>query len=135
VLELIDGDGLLAVTGFSDAELQKLVLRRNPPPRDLLAESDVTMGAPVHKVEPGDCYRLAGRHHLVVGEVMTGWASWAPLLVGDAMFVPYPGPYAALTELAESRTLVLVQPEPYIAGHLLDKYAAVAGDESIVKVA
>lgn len=97
----------------------------------LLALSDVTVGDPEHVVAWGDVYRI-GAHVLVVADVMTDWWLWTPYLTDpETLFVPYPGPYAALTVKAESRPMVLVQPDPFLAGHLLDKYAAVRGPDSI----
>lgn len=97
----------------------------------LLALADISVAEPRHQVAKGDVYRI-GTHVLVVADVMTGWPLWAPLLAGDALFVPYPGPYAALTKRAAARALVLVQPDPYLAGHLLDKYESVRGAGSVV---
>jgi hypothetical protein len=134
ILQAVDSDQLLALTGFSDAEFRKLMMRQGRSDGSLLAQADVTMGEPAYAVSVGDCYRLAGIHLLVVVDVMSGWATWAPLLSGEALFVPYPGPYAAVSDVADRRPLVLVQPEPYIAGHLLDKFAAHAGDDAIERV-
>ena len=90
-----------------------------------------TVGDPEHVVAWGDVYRI-GAHVLVVADVMTDWWLWTPYLTDpETLFVPYPGPYAALTVKAESRPMVLVQPDPFLAGHLLDKYAAVRGPDSI----
>jgi hypothetical protein len=135
VLQAVSEDQLLALTGFSEADLTKLILSNQPgSDGSLLARSDVTLGEPEHQTALGERYRLAGRHHLVVADVMEGWDAWASLLVGDLLFVPYPGPYAAVSEAATKHPLLLVQPEPYIAGHLLDKFAAIHGAEQIEKV-
>ncbi|MDE1904866.1 MAG: hypothetical protein KGH75_00260 [Rhodospirillales bacterium] len=105
------------------------------PPSDgsLLALVDVTVGEPTHEVEPGDVYLIQDRHRLVIADVMTGWREWSKFLTDDALFVPYPGPYVALTKKAETVAMVLVQPERFIAGHILDKFAAVHGEDGIVK--
>jgi len=99
-----------------------------PEDGELLALTHVTLGEPITEVHPGQVWRV-GPHHLVVGDVMADHSTWAPLLTPDALFVPYPGPYVALIET--DRPLVMVQPERYIAGHLLDKYAAVNGADSV----
>ncbi len=83
-------------------------------------------------METGEVYRI-GEHVLVVADVMTDWAIWAPLLEDGALFVPYPGPYSALSDKAKDRPMVLVQPDHYLAAHLLDKYAAVRGEAAVVK--
>lgn len=99
----------------------------------LLALTDVTMGDPVHEVEWGEVYRM-GPHVLIVADVMTDWHLWQPYLAAaddDALFLPYPGPYAPLSSKAEARALVMVQPDTFLAGHVLDKYQAVRGPDSI----
>ena len=52
-------------------------------------------------------------------------------LAEDALLVPYPTPIVALTARARARRIVMVQPDPWLAGHLLDKYAQVYGDEAV----
>ena len=84
---------------------------------------DVSVDEPTHQPEPGSVWKI-GPHHLVVDDVMTGWATWKPLLVDGSMFVPYPGPFIAIVADAEP-SLVLVQPDRYLAGHVLDKWASV----------
>jgi hypothetical protein len=97
--------------------------------------ADVGMGEPSHKTSTGDHYLLGGKHHLFVVQVTTGWKEYGPTLAADdAYFVPYPAPHATLTNRADEMTLVLVQPDTYLAGHVLDKWAAIRGDESITKV-
>jgi hypothetical protein len=134
-LQQVDMDGLLKQAGFADAELKRLLAKAEAVSEgSLLASADVTLGEPTHKTKTGEVYRLGGRHHLVVDDVMSGWPRWAPLLVEGALFVPYPGPYAALGLAADRNMLVMVQPEPYLAGHLLDKYATSAGADAIEKL-
>jgi hypothetical protein len=52
-------------------------------------------------------------------------------LKGDAIFAPYPGPFVPLTLKAEERAIVMVQPDEYIAGHILDQYENVKGAGSV----
>lgn len=128
----------LAGSGFDrDDVLERLEERDRKPARSdgsLLSLTDVTVGEPTHQVHHGEHYLLGGRHHLVVAKVLTEWGQWAPLLVADRIFVPYPGVYVPLTIEAGQTDLVLVQPNPYLAGHLLDKWAGVHGADSITKV-
>mgnify|MGYP006208725337 CR=1 FL=1 len=63
---------------------------------------------------------LLNEHHL-----------WAHLLREGVLFCPYPEPYLLLSSKADTETLLLVQPIPYLAGHLLDKYADVHGEDKI----
>lgn len=105
-------------------------------PRGKLLELvNVTIAEPKHQTHRGDRWRLGDRHTLLVASVMEDWAAWAPLLTGDALFCPYPGPFIAFGEGAEAHSLVMVQPDLYTAGHILDRYAEVHGARSVRKVA
>jgi hypothetical protein len=90
----------------------------------LLALTDVSVGPPTHQPKPGQVWQM-GRHVLVIADVLDGWPTWAPLLEPGSLFMPYPGPYVPLSCKAETHRLVLVQPNPWLAGHILDKYAAI----------
>lgn len=155
MLQGINDPDLMLTAGFDTTDMDDLLASLNPPdgtghedptggaPADdddteversdgsLLALADVSVAEPQHKPEPGAVYRLGGRHLLYVCDVMNGWPHWVTSLQRDALFVPYPGPYAALTSKADTRPLVLVQPDTYIAGHLLDKYAAIHGEQAV----
>lgn len=96
----------------------------------LLALLDVTVGPPQHKVHHGQVYAL-GAHRLVIAEVMTEWDRWVPLLTDGAVLIPYPGAFLALTHRALTDRFVMVQPSPFIAGHLLDKWVSVHGTDSV----
>jgi hypothetical protein len=99
---------------------------------NLLALLDVTIAEPRNKVAAGDVYRL-GPHVLVCADVMNGLASYLPFLSNEVMFAPFAGPFAPLTERAEQKPLVIVQPDPYIAGHILDQYENVNGKGSFTR--
>lgn len=96
----------------------------------LLAVADVSVADPIHQPTGGQVWAV-GPHRLVVADVFTGWPLFVPHLAAGAMLVPYPGPYLLLTNRAQHTPLVLVQPDTYLAGHLLDKYAAVHGTDGI----
>lgn len=126
--------GELAGSGFTDEEVAALLAEDEDKQRSdgsVLALVDVTVGEPVHKVHHGEHYLLGGRHHLVIARILTEWEAWRDLLVADRIFVPYPGVYVPLSTQAGDRDLVLVQPNQYLAGHLLDKWAAVHGEDTI----
>jgi hypothetical protein len=72
-----------------------------------------------------------GRHILAVVDVITDWPVWKPYLTGDSLFLPYPGMYVSLTTGALTHPLVLVQPDRFLAGHLLDKYTAIHGHSDV----
>lgn len=102
---------------------------------DLLHLVDVAVGEPVHAALPGEVWMLSDRHVLVVVDLVTDWPRWITYLDDHAkLFVPYPEPYVTLTDIARSKLLVMVQPDPYLAGHVLDKHAAFFGEETIRKV-
>ena len=59
---------------------------------------------------------------------------WSPLLTEGTIFAPYPGPFVPFGEKVKQHSLVMVQPDPYTAGHILDRYEDANGAASIVKV-
>jgi len=134
-LERAGVDPLL--TGFSQDDFDALIASlEDTTPVDRgeeLSLADVSIGDPSHACERGDRWRV-GPHLLIVEPVYDGWARWTKELSGDDLFVPYPTPTLPLTKRANTTRLVLVQPDPWLAGHLLDKYAAVKGDEEVAKL-
>lgn len=88
----------------------------------LLALVDVSVGEPRHQPEHGSRWKL-GRHVLVVAKVGTEHDRWRDLLPGR-VFAPYPEPYLTGSNLGRNADLLLVQPNRYLAGHLLDKHEA-----------
>ena len=115
-------------SGVGDAE----------PPDDrergaLLARMEITIADPRHVVTLGDRYLLSGVHHLIIAGVMRDWPQWADLLTGTAIFCPYPGPFTPFGAIPDKHVLVMVQPDPYVAGHILDRYADAYGEEAIDK--
>lgn len=101
----------------------------------LLALVNVTIAEPRHQVERHEVWQ-AGPHFLICADVIREWTEWVDYLSGDdVLFAPYPGPFVALSLKAKYGRLVMVQPDPYIAGHILDRYAEIHGDHTIVKKA
>lgn len=103
---------------------------------DLLAVASVSIDEPLHKVDRHEVWMLSMpdsdvAHVLLVCEVMKEWPMWMDYLKGDAIFVPYPDPYVTHVTTAHERPLVLVQPDEYLAGHVLDKHAAAYGDAHV----
>lgn len=97
-----------------------------------LAAMDVTVGNPQHKVKRGEVWNVA-HHSLVIVSVYDGWKTFTPLLGKGDLLVPYPTPIVPLTEKARKTRLVMVQPDAWLAGHLLDKYVQVNGAEGVGK--
>lgn len=140
--ELTDAGFDMTLTGFDEAELDALFAppeadEQSAPPDPnagaLLERVNITVAEPRHIVQRGDRYLLAGRHHLFCLSVLRDWPQWAPLLTEGAIFCPYPGPFVPYGKTAEDHTLVMVQSDPYVAGHLLDRYEECYGPGSIAK--
>jgi hypothetical protein len=148
---LAEDKQVFQATGFTEDALDKLLAeiaaeaQADPPPADdedkpisdgsLLALTQVTIAEPRHLVERGDVWHL-GQHVLVCADVLKDWQAWVGFLKGDStIFAPYPGPFVPLTTKAETLRFVMVQPDPYIAGHILDRYCDVKGETSVRKSA
>lgn len=127
-------DELLALTGFDRERLEQMAggdEGDEPTPwsktGELLKLTEVTLGEPRNEVAHGEVW-LVGRHVLVVDNLTRGWRAWGPILDqldkdgADPLFVPYPGPFVAMTAAAGDRTMVMVQPDRYMAGHVLDRF-------------
>jgi hypothetical protein len=130
---------LMELTGFTTDDLERMRAsdddESGPTPPwskegQLLKLAQVTLGEPTHKVALHEVW-MAGKHVLVVDTLTTGFPLWGPILAElhaqDAapLFVPYPGPYVAATKAAGEGILVMVQPDHYMAGHVLDRFAEV----------
>jgi len=109
-----------------------------PPVEDdsgtLLKLLDITIADPRHKVERGEVWGLGSIHVLVCASVIKDWALWAEYLTGEVWFCPHPNPMVPLSEEALTRPMLLVQPDPYTAGHLLDRYEDIHGPDGIERL-
>lgn len=101
---------------------------------NLLELVNITIDDPKHIVESGDHYVLAKRHHLLCDSVIADWPKWKGLLEDDALFCPYPGVFVPFSTKAAKHNLIMVQPDPYIAGHILDRFVEVNGKKAVQKV-
>jgi hypothetical protein len=64
--------------------------------------------------------------------VISEWTVWVKYLEGDnVLFAPYPGAFVPLGVKADTHRLVMIQPDTYIAGHILDRYSEVYGGDSV----
>ena len=81
----------------------------------------------------GDIWKL-GSHILVIADVMKDWDKYIKYLETGLLFLPYPGPYIALSAKLDKQPSVMVQPNVYLAGHMIDKYKAVRGNDSVNRV-
>jgi hypothetical protein len=134
---------LAYVTGFDDeatAELHRLIEEaeaaeaddenRAPTTGELLTIADVTWGEPEHSTHHGQTW-MVGPHTLVVAKVADEHHLWRHLLTDDTLLCPYPEPYLTCGTIAQSRPLLLVQPNVFLAGHLLDKHASTHPDDTV----
>jgi len=94
---------------------------------------DVTLDAQLtHEVSKGDVWKL-GHHVLVCCSVLTEHEVWSPWLESAELFCPFPGAFAPLTDKAEKLPMLLVHPDPFLASHIVTKYAAVKGAGEVYK--
>ena len=124
---------------WSDDELKDLLERDGEDGTDssgeLLDAISVTIDAPKAQVEKGHVWRL-GKHVLVCAEVLTGWPLWKEHLDEEGVvFAPYPGPLVPFTLRADKvPKVVMVQPDTYICGHIIDRFREVCGDGTIKRI-
>lgn len=86
----------------------------------MLAATAALIGAPKHEVHHGQVWSIFGRHTMVIGDVMRDHVVWAPMLTDETLLLPYPGPYIMQTRRQDEKTFLLVQPDLFIAGMILD---------------
>ena len=125
----IDGEALTAMLG----ELAEPVAPGDGNDRaaEYLQAMKVSLADPEHEVQKGEVWRV-GDNLLAVVSIYDGWPTFMPLLSAGRLLVPYPTPIVALTARARGeREIVMVQPDPWLAGHLLDKFAQVYGPETV----
>ncbi len=104
---------------------------RAPTTSEMLAVAEVTWGDPKHTPKHGEVWRV-GPHLLVIAKVSAEHHLWSRFLqLPDVLFCPYPEPYITTTEASATHRLILVQPNTYLAGHLLDKHAATHPEDVI----
>jgi hypothetical protein len=82
-------------------------------------------------VLPGQRFRLCGRHILSVDHVIDPPHRWVELLIDNRIFVPWPDVLAADVFHHTAPSSVMVQPDTYIAGTILDYYVARYGQDSV----
>ena len=134
--QVAEAERALAVAaGYSEDDLVRLLegsSNGEPEPHgELLSVADVSFADPKHGVARGDLWHL-GEHVMVCCSPLSDWAQFMPLLEPGDLLACYPTPHLPLADLPDHvHKLVLVQPDAWMAGHLLDKYAAVYGPDSV----
>tara|TARA_B100000459_G_scaffold52626_2_gene28154 strand:- start:9325 stop:10146 length:822 start_codon:yes stop_codon:yes gene_type:complete len=99
----------------------------------LLSLVNIAIDEPKHQVETGDIWKV-GPHLLFIGSVIKEWSVWNKYLNDEnCLFCPYPGPFVPLGKKADDNILIMVQPDKYVAGHLLDRYVEIKGEGSVAK--
>lgn len=160
ILDDIKDDIDLTLTGFNEEEAVALlagqyeVIDPEFTPRDggkdgdeddeeldpdkgsLLHLLNISVAEPKHEVANGEMWAV-GPHFLFIGSVLKDHQKWIPLIERagpGAVFVPHPSPMTPVGKVQEGAVLVMVQPEPYFAGHLLDRYVEVNGEASVSRI-
>lgn len=134
-LEAILGDLFQREDAEEDAELDDIDDEITTTPRgELLAMMNPTLGSPRHTVNVGDKWRL-GNHQLVCLGIFMDWPKWITDLQPDDILCPYAGPMVTFTKRAQHHRLFIVQPSPFICGHMLDRYVDVYGESSVERIA
>lgn len=142
IIQLQNAGGDLTLLGFDNQQLIDLGVPNleasggelgGEDRHALLRLVDITIDDPKHSVARGDHFLLNERHHLIICSPITEWSQWTPLLIEGALLCPWAGVYVPFAVKARDHALIMVQPDPYIAGHILDRYAEVHGKKSIVK--
>jgi len=128
----------LSIDGELDAMLKSLLPdvdeeEEHGEPAELLEALSVTLADPEHSAAAGDVWSV-GKSFLCVVSIYDGWPTFLPLLTEGRLLVPYPTPILPLTDRGQRSQLVMVQPDPWLAGHLLDKYAEIHGEGEVEKL-
>jgi hypothetical protein len=123
LLELNSADYDLSLTGFFGADLEAMleIPHKDKERGGLLALVNVTLDEPTIQVEAGDTWR-AGPHAIICLDVMIDWHLWIDELKEGDMLLPYAGPLILLTEKAKTTRFVIIQPDQFICGLMLDKF-------------
>jgi hypothetical protein len=121
--ELIDLGFDIELTGFDQREVDMLLddEEERAPEEKNLSKVDALLSDPSIVVEKGDVWQV-GDHVLYCTEVVTGWSQWVGALTEGSLLCVYPGPFVAVSKKASEHRLVMIQPDPYVAGHILDTF-------------
>ena len=122
----------LMLTGFDAGEIAALKLELEEKKDSLLSRMNITIADPTTQTTLGEVWRVMDKHVLIVASMIEDWPLWRPYLKDDALFCPHPGPFILFSEKALLHPLVLVQPDAYIAGHILDRVIEIHGAGAVV---
>lgn len=96
----------------------------------LLKLADLGWDEPKTETHQGQHWTL-GRHHLFIVDLNRDHAAFSPFMVEGTIFAPYPNPHVTSTLTARETPLVMVQPRPILAAHIIDKFKAVFPDQPV----
>lgn len=113
-----------------DTDIDKIEQDRDRSDGTLLDASNVTIDDPKTEVTKGQVWRL-GRHRLIITDVITQFKTYSRFLNDDTLFCPYGSPYVLLGPKADTKDIVIVQPDRYIAGHIIDRFRDIYGDTEV----
>ena len=114
------------------ARKEKILLQESDEKGERLNSiDDIVIEDPTNKVSKNDIYRL-GEHVLACCEVVDSWSNWINYLTDDMLLLPYPGVYVFAIKI--KRSMLLIQPNEYIASQLLDHYIYLYGDTMVEKL-
>jgi hypothetical protein len=120
----------LDVMGFSAEEMQEFPGFGLPDGSNVSGEelrpADEVFGEPETVPEKGSVWKL-GDHYLVVASPIDGWPAFLEYLVPGALLAVYPGLYVPFAKRAVGRALVMVQPDEWTAGHMIDRWRISGG--------
>lgn len=131
----LEDASLAATTGFDQNAIDELCAAIDdglaPSSGSLLAKWNVDVTEPRTLCERGQVWK-AGEHTIFVCSVIHDAHRFAKAIADPAvLFCPYPTPDIAMGELVGQRAVVMVQPDPYLAGHLIDAFADRFGTNSV----
>lgn len=138
--ELRTADFEMPLLGFDRTELNAIETGLNVGSNDgvergaLLERVNVTIDDPKNQPQDGDHYTLTGdgqEHHLFCLSVIKGWPVYMPFLQGQMMLAPYPGVFVPFSQRAKKHALVMVTPDGYTAGHILDRWQEAFGKKAV----
>lgn len=129
----------LSTIGYSVDDLTELeasLLDDEPGGRgtgDKAALWGATLGEPEIAPERGTIWQM-GHHTVVVFSLHKEWASWVKLLKPGMMLAPYPSLLLPYMDVATETPMLMVQPDPYIAGWMMTKWNRLNPDNQVVQL-
>lgn len=128
-------------TGFVTKELDSFLAglaadaekaARGGPTDTVLRAVDVTVDDPEYMPGTGEVWKLGTDMLLVCDDVFTGM-KWRTILETGYydFFLPYPGPFVVIAKRVENKRVLLVQPDSYIAGHIIRIWEQATGGKAV----